>query len=49
MKITIEGKEYEAKTKEFSTGKKGFGLYGKININGNDYQIVCNIIKLEEK
>ena len=49
LKITIEGKDLKAEAKKFSTGKVGFGVYGKIEIDGINYQIVCNIIKLEEK
>jgi hypothetical protein len=49
LKITIDGKDLKAEAKKFSTGKEGYGLYGKIKIDDNEYQIVCNIIKLEEK
>ena len=33
IKIKIDKKEFEAEERTFSSGKKGFGLYGKVEID----------------
>lgn len=45
--VSIEGDEVRCPMRTFSSGKKGYGRYGKILIDGERYQVSCNIIKLE--
>jgi hypothetical protein len=48
IRITIEGQELEANARKFSTGSEGYGLYGKINIGGETYQMSINIIRIKK-
>jgi hypothetical protein len=38
-----------AKSKQFSTGSTGYGYYGKVEIDGERYQVSCNIVKVGSK
>lgn len=38
-----------AKGKTFSTGSTGYGYYGKIEIDGERYQVSCNVVKVGSK
>lgn len=49
IKIKIDTHEFDAEERTFSSGKNGFGLYGKIEIEGERYQMVVNIVKIEKK
>jgi len=49
IKIKIDQSEFEAEERTFSSGKKGFGLYGKVEIEGDRYQMIVNIVKIEKK
>lgn len=46
IKIIIDGEERESSYREFKSGKKGYGLYGIIKINGYPYRISLNLIEL---
>jgi len=48
IKIVIDGNEFEAKARKFSTGKEGYGLYDKTTIDGERYQLSINIIKIKK-
>ncbi|MGV9141729.1 MAG: hypothetical protein ACOC1X_02215 [Promethearchaeota archaeon] len=45
--IDIDGEEVIAKKKEFSTGKRGYGAYGTVKIDGYPYRLSLNLIKVE--
>lgn len=47
IKIVIDDKEYDAPLRKFKSKKQGYGAYGKQVIDGDRFQIVCNIIKIE--
>jgi hypothetical protein len=49
IKVKIDKNEFEAEERTFSSGKVGFGVYGKVEIDGERYQMVVNIIKIEKK
>jgi len=44
--VTINNEKFEAEKKVFSTGKIGYGLYGRILINNYPYRICMNIIAM---
>lgn len=46
IEIKIDGQEFEAIHRTFSSGKMGFGLYGKIEIDKKKCQMSINIIEL---
>ena len=46
IKIVIDDLEMEAKYREFSSGKKGYGSYGIIKIAGYPYRLSLNIIEM---
>ena len=48
IEINIDGQKFEAEHRTFSSGKQGFGLYGKIEIDKKRCQISLNIIELEK-
>jgi hypothetical protein len=48
IKIKIDEHEFDAEERTFKSGKKGFGLYGKVEIEGDRYQMVINIVKIEK-
>jgi len=47
IKVKIDENEFEAKWREFSTGSEGYGWYGKIEIDGERYQVSLNIVNIE--
>lgn len=49
IKITIHGKEFEAQKRVFSSGNEGYGLYEKLELENDRFQISLNIIKLKKK
>lgn len=49
IKIKIDTNEFDAEERTFKSGKTGFGVYGKTNIDGERYQVVVNIVKIEKK
>lgn len=49
LSISIDGQQRVANARTFSTGNTGFGCYGKIEIDGEKYQVSLNIIKLVKK
>ncbi len=46
IKITINGEEFDAEYREFKSGRKGYGLYGRIKIKDYPYRISMNIIEM---
>ena len=46
IKIVINGEEFEAEHRVFKSGRKGYGLYGRVVIDGYPYRISCNIIEM---
>lgn len=49
LKVKIDENVLIALAKKFSTGSQGYGAYGKIIIDGEKYQVSCNIIKIKSK
>ena len=49
IKLSIEKEEYELKKRKFSTGNEGYGLYGKMIIDKEEYQVSINIVKIQVK
>jgi hypothetical protein len=49
IEISIAGRKFKAEKKKFKSGKIGYGLYGKLEIDNAKYQIVCNIVKIAKK
>ena len=47
--VVIDGEEFVAPWRKFKTGSVGYGIYGKLLIDGIAFQVVCNIIKTESK
>ena len=47
LDIQIGNEKFKAKEKTFKSLKTGYGLYGKLNLNGEQYQMSINIIKLK--
>lgn len=46
IKIIIDGEEFDAKAREFKSGKKGYGLYGRVKIDNYPYRISLNIFEM---
>lgn len=46
IKIVLDDVEMEAKYREFKSGKKGYGAYGIIKINGYPFRLSLNIIEM---
>jgi len=46
IKIVIDGEEKEAEFREFKSGRKGYGCYGTIKIDGYPYRLSLNIIQM---
>ncbi len=46
IKIKIDDQEKEAEYRTFSTGKKGYGCYGMINIDGQSFRLSLNLIQM---
>ena len=46
LDLKIDKQEFKLKPKEFSTGKKGYGFYGRIVIKDRVYQVSMNMIDL---
>ncbi len=46
IKIVINGEEFEAEHREFKSGRKGYGLYGRVMIKDYPHRISCNIIEM---
>jgi len=46
IKIKIDTEEKEAEYRTFSSGKKGYGAYGIIKIDGYPYRLSLNIIEM---
>ena len=44
--VIIDGQEFKAEFREFKSGNKGYGLYGRIKIKDYPYRISMNIIQL---
>ena len=45
IKIVIDGQEFNAKYRQFKSGRKGYGLYGKTNIDNYPFRISLNLIE----
>lgn len=46
IKVIIDGQEFEAEQRTFSTGRKGYGLYARIVIKNYPHRISMNIIEM---
>lgn len=46
IEIVINGLRYVAPKRTFSSGKSGYGVYGKQEIDGDRYQISMNIVRI---
>ena len=46
IKIVIDEEEREAEYRTFSSGKKGYGSYGIVKINGYPYRLSLNLIEM---
>ena len=44
--ISVDGNEDVAKKRTFRSGKEGYGFYGKIEIDGERFQVSCNVVKI---
>lgn len=44
---TLSREDADART--FSSGKTGFGAYGKVTVNGERYQLSFNLVKIVPK
>ena len=49
IRIKIENEELEADKRTFKSLKEGYGLYGKINLENETYQLSINIIKIKKR
>lgn len=45
IKVVIDGEEFEAEYRDFKSGKKGYGLYGTVKIDGYPFRISMNLIE----
>jgi len=45
--IQIAETHATAKRKEFKTGRKGYGFYGKVIIYGKHHQVSLNVVELD--
>ncbi len=41
--------DVETKPKVFSTGSRGFVMYGKVTVNGKRHQITGNLVEIGSK
>lgn len=46
IKIEINGEMFEAEYRDFKSGRKGYGLYGRVKINDYPYRISMNLIEM---
>lgn len=46
IKIKIDDEEREATYRTFKSGKKGYGCYGIVKINGYPFRISMNLIEI---
>ena len=49
ISVTIGDNNLNGEFKEFSTGSKGWGVHGKVFINGVKCQVSCNIVIIGSK
>jgi hypothetical protein len=49
LKVTIDEQDFIADSRIFKTGNTGYGLYGKITLEGKTYQLSMNIVLLGGK
>jgi hypothetical protein len=47
--VVINGIELHAMARVFSTGSRGFGLSGKVMIDGKMYQVGANLVEIGSK
>ena len=47
IELKIDGNDFIAEQRTFSTGKEGYGFYGKFEIDGRMHQVSFNAIDLE--
>lgn len=45
--LKIDKQEFKLKEREFKTGNKGYGFYGKLTIDGKTYQVTMNMVELK--
>ena len=46
IKIVIDGEEKEAKYRIFKSGRKGYGCYGTVKIDGYPHRLSLNLIEM---
>lgn len=46
IKITIDGQEFDSEHRVFASGREGYGLYGRIKIDGYPHRISLNLIEM---
>ncbi len=46
IKVIIDKEELEAEFRTFKSGKQGYGSYGVVKINGYQYRLSLNLIKM---
>ena len=46
IKVVIDGVEFVSEHRTFSSGKKGYGLYGMTQIKGKGHRISMNLIEV---
>jgi hypothetical protein len=49
LKVVIDGQEYEAKPRKFSSGSVGWYLGGKVMIDGTRVQMSCSLVVVGSK
>jgi len=46
IEVKINGEKFKAEHRTFKTGRKGYGVYGRIVINGYPYRVNLNVIEM---
>ena len=46
IEVIINGEKFEAEHREFKSGRKGYGVYGRIVIENYPHRISMNIIEM---
>lgn len=44
--VIINGEEFESEHRVFASGREGYGLYGRIKIDGYPHRISLNLIEM---
>lgn len=46
IEIIIDGAKLKAKHRTFNSGRKGYGAYGTVNIDGKGHRVSLNLIEM---